>query len=114
MGIAVSDDHLELARVTRSALEGRKVLDRARASLDADADATEVWRLARELGWLGLHIDERYGGQGAGQAELLVVLEELGRVVAPGAVLGTVLAAEIISSSGTDEQRARWLPDLTS
>ncbi|HVU72344.1 MAG TPA: acyl-CoA dehydrogenase [Mycobacteriales bacterium] len=114
MGIALSEDHLELARVTRSALSARQVLAAAHASLDGPADGRAVWQLARELGWLGLHIDERFGGQGAGPAELLVVLEELGRVVAPGAVLGTVTAAAVIAERGTDEQRERWLPDLTA
>jgi alkylation response protein AidB-like acyl-CoA dehydrogenase len=66
------------------------------------------------LGWLGLHVDERFGGLGFGLEELVIVIEELGRVVAPGPVLATVLASGVLMTTGTEEQRERWLPQLTS
>ena len=37
-------------------------------------------------GWLGLHVPEEHGGSGYGLEELVVVVEELGRAVAPGPV----------------------------
>ncbi|MBV8234249.1 MAG: acyl-CoA dehydrogenase, partial [Acidimicrobiia bacterium] len=62
--------------------------------------------------WLGLAVEERYGGQGFGFVELAVVLEELGRAMAPGPFVPTVLAAAVIQDAGTHEQRAAWLPRL--
>ena len=50
------------------------------------------WDEMAKLGWLGLHIDEADGGQGFGLAELAVVVEELGRVGAPGPFVPTALA----------------------
>ena len=46
-----------------------------------------------DLGYLGIHVPEAYGGAGAGLSELIVVLEEIGRQVAPGPFLPTVMAS---------------------
>ncbi|MDT7776080.1 MAG: hypothetical protein QOC67_5004, partial [Pseudonocardiales bacterium] len=51
-------------------------------------------------------------GEGAGLPELAVVLEELGRVVAPGPFLPTVLASAIVAEAGSPELRAALLPGL--
>ena len=40
------------------------------------------------------------------------MLEELGRAVAPGPFLPTVFAAAVIQETGTEEQKAQWLPKL--
>jgi alkylation response protein AidB-like acyl-CoA dehydrogenase len=64
------------------------------------------------LGWLGLHIDEEYGGSGYGLPELVVVIEELGRAVAPGPFVPTVITSAVIAHAGTAEQKARLLPGL--
>jgi 3-oxochol-4-en-24-oyl-CoA dehydrogenase len=70
------------------------------------------WHDLVELGWLGLHIDEEYGGSGYGLPELVVVIEELGRVVAPGPFVPTVIASAVIAKNGTAEQKSRLLPGL--
>jgi alkylation response protein AidB-like acyl-CoA dehydrogenase len=113
MPLAISDDHRELAAVVRSFGERSNVLSAARRQLDADADALPAfWPELAGTGWLGLHLPEEHGGQGYGLAELAVVTEELGRVVAPGPFLGTVLASAIIARSGDQALRERWLPGL--
>ena len=70
------------------------------------------WHDLVELGWLGLHVDEEYGGSGYGLPELVVVIEELGRAVAPGPFLPTVIASAVIANEGTAEQKSRLLPGL--
>jgi alkylation response protein AidB-like acyl-CoA dehydrogenase len=65
-----------------------------------------------DLGWLGIHLPEEYGGSGGGLLELAVVLDELGRQVAPGPFLPTVLASAVIDQCGTTEQKERLLPGL--
>ncbi|MEV4612660.1 acyl-CoA dehydrogenase family protein [Kitasatospora sp. NPDC049258] len=53
-----------------------------------------LWRtLAAELGVAGLHVPEEYGGAGASLRETAVVLEELGRRVAPVPFLGSAVLA---------------------
>jgi alkylation response protein AidB-like acyl-CoA dehydrogenase len=113
MAIAISDSHRELASVVASFLQNHKARAAARALLDdSDESLPAFWSDLAGLGWLGLHVPERYGGSGYGMAELAVVLEELGRALAPGPFLPTVLAAAVVDRAGDDDQRARLLPGL--
>lgn len=113
MGIAITEDHRELASVVRSFLQARGARGAARELLDAENEQLPAfWAELAGLGWLGLHIDERYGGAGCGLPELVVVAEEFGRAVAPGPFVPTVIGSAVIAASGTDEQRARLLPGL--
>ena len=57
------------------------------------------WDDLAELGWLGLHIPEEYGGSGYGLPELVVVVEELGRAVAPGPFVPTSIASAVIAAA---------------
>ncbi|BBU23690.1 acyl-CoA dehydrogenase [Mycobacterium xenopi] len=113
MGIALTDDHRELAEVARGFLTAQKARWAARALLDsADEPRPPFWQELVELGWLGLHIDEQHGGSGYGLPELVVVVEELGRAVAPGPFVPTVVTSAVIAHGGTAEQKARLLPGL--
>src|ERR1700722_2295782 len=113
MPIAISDDHQELAATVRGVLTAHKALQAARALLEAEEEPRpSYWSDMADLGWLGIHLPEEYGGSGAGLLELVVVLEELGRQVAPGPFLPTVLASAVIAQCGDDAQRERWLPGL--
>ena len=113
MGIAITDDHRELAEVARGFLTAHKARWAARSLLDAsDEPRPAFWQNLVELGWLGLHVDEEYGGSGFGLPELVVVIEELGRAVAPGPFVPTVIASAVIAKNGTAEQKSRLLPGL--
>lgn len=84
MGIAITEDHRELAGVARAFLQARGARAAARSLLDADDEARPAfWAELTGLGWLGLHVAEEYGGAGFGLPELVVVVEEFGRAVAP-------------------------------
>src|SRR5215470_8036371 len=65
-----------------------------------------------ELGWMGLVVPEAEGGLGLGVLELALVLEELGRVAAPGPFLGSQLVTAALLRAGTRIQRGTWLPRL--
>jgi alkylation response protein AidB-like acyl-CoA dehydrogenase len=113
MSIALTDDHRELGNVARSFLTAQKARLAARALLDSDDEARPpFWNELAELGWLGLHVDEEYGGSGFGLPELVVVIDELGRAAAPGPFVPTVVVSAVLSAVGNDEQKARLLPGL--
>ncbi|MGH3261588.1 MAG: acyl-CoA dehydrogenase family protein, partial [Trebonia sp.] len=113
MGIALTDDHRQLAEVARGFLTSQKARWAARSLLDsADEARPPFWGELVELGWLGLHIDEEHGGAGYGLSELVVVVEELGRAVAPGPFVPTVIASATLAHAGTAEQQAALLPSL--
>jgi (2S)-methylsuccinyl-CoA dehydrogenase len=69
-----------------------------------------------ELGVFGLTIAEEYGGLGLGKESMCVVSEELSRGYIGVGSLGTrsEIAAELISGSGTEEQKRKWLPRIAS
>ncbi|MCV7119264.1 acyl-CoA dehydrogenase [Mycobacterium nebraskense] len=113
MGIALTDDHRELAEVARAFLTSQKARWAARSLLDAAEESRPpFWQNLVELGWLGLHVDEEHGGSGFGLPELVVVVEELGRAVAPGPFVPTVIASAVIAKDGSAEQKSRLLPGL--
>jgi (2S)-methylsuccinyl-CoA dehydrogenase len=68
------------------------------------------------LGTFGVCIDPEYGGLGLGKLAMCVVSEELSRGWLGAGSLGTrsEIAGELISASGTPEQKARWLPGIAS
>jgi (2S)-methylsuccinyl-CoA dehydrogenase len=68
------------------------------------------------LGVFGLTAPEAYGGSGLGKVAMCVVSEALSRGWIGTGSLGTrsEIAAELIIAHGTDDQKARFLPAVTS
>ncbi|CDO31328.1 acyl-CoA dehydrogenase [Mycolicibacterium porcinum] len=120
MALAIAEDHRALAEVAGAMVAGRGgVAGARRILLGPDTVGrwwTEdgLWKEIVSAGWLGLHIDEQYGGQGYGLPELTIVLEQLGRAAIGGPFLPTVAVSAVIAEIGTDEQRRHWLPQLAS
>jgi alkylation response protein AidB-like acyl-CoA dehydrogenase len=73
-----------------------------------------LYRQLAELGWFSLLVPERDGGLGLGVLDLALVLEEMGRVAAPGPFLSTQLVIAAVLKGASARQRRRWLPRLTS
>ncbi|MFG2498862.1 acyl-CoA dehydrogenase family protein [Streptomyces sp. NPDC048441] len=70
-----------------------------------------------DVGFLGLTVDEEYGGSGGDHLAYCLVTEELGR--GDSSVRGIVsvslgLVAKTIAYWGSEEQKRQWLPGLTS
>lgn len=74
----------------------------------------EVWRPFAELGFLLPELPEEFGGAGANLAYQLVVLDELSRAEVPANTAVHSIATHYILDYGTEEQKQRWLPRLTS
>jgi len=73
----------------------------------------KTWQRLAEMGILGLPFAEDDGGMGAGPAEVSIVAEEMGRVIAPEPfVEAVVLAGGLVAAAGTAEQRAEILGAL--
>jgi len=73
----------------------------------------ELWDQMGEMGWMGLIIPEQYGGAGGSFLDLVVLLEEMGRVCLPGPFFSTVVLGGLsILEAGTAEQKNELLPKL--
>ena len=76
----------------------------------------EIWKKACELGFVGVFIDEKYGGAGMGFFEHCLITEEFWSVDAGIAqsILSTTFGAEMLLLYGTEEQKELVLPQLVS
>jgi alkylation response protein AidB-like acyl-CoA dehydrogenase len=70
----------------------------------------DLWQKIAGLGWLGFALPPTYGGEGAPLEHLGLLLEEMGRAVAPLPFLSTVVSALTIAEAGTEVQRQDILP----
>ena len=74
-----------------------------------------LWKQMAELGWMGLPFPEEVGGLGLGFLDLVLLLGELGRALAPVPFLSSVAqAGQVLLRHGSEAQRKRWLPGIAS
>ncbi len=104
MTIGLTTEHLALRDSVRGWAD-RHVTPAVRR--EAVEEKTErlpgYWAALAGQGLLGLHLPEEVGGSGYGTVELAIVLEELGRVMAPGPILPTALASLVLHEAGRDD-----------
>jgi 3-oxochol-4-en-24-oyl-CoA dehydrogenase len=113
MSIAITEEHRALASTVSDFLAKQGARAAARDLLTAEnEELPSFWADLSELGWLGLHLPEEHGGSGFGLPELVVVVEELGRAVAPGPFVPTVIASAVLAASAPADLQAQWLPGL--
>jgi hypothetical protein len=113
MSIAITEEHRALAQTVAGLLTKHQSRAVARSLLGADADALPAfWAELSGLGLLGLHISEECGGSGFGLSETLVVAEQMGRYLAPGPFVPTVIASAVLAVAGPDDLQKRLLPAL--
>ncbi len=74
-----------------------------------------LWQQMADLGWMGLILPEQYGGAGLDFVDLIVVLEEMGRVVLPGPFFATVVLGGVaLLEGGSDAVKQAVLPRLAT
>ena len=78
MDFDLTDEQREIKNVARELLAARSPLAKVREAAEAAAYDPGLWNEIVALGWPGIAVAERYGGQGLGAVELAVLLEELG------------------------------------
>jgi len=105
-----------LRDAVRSLLAKRSDSAAVRKAIETDAGYDiDLWRtLCDQIGVAALAIPEQYGGAGASLVETHIVLDELGRMLTPAPLLGSVLAAELLITLGDADACARLLPRIAS
>ena len=113
MSIAISEEHRALAQTVAGLLTKHQSRAAARSLLEGGTEQLPAfWAELSGLGLLGLHVPEELGGSGFGLAETLVVAEQMGRHLAPGPYVPTVIASAVLAAAGPDDLRKRLLPGL--
>ena len=110
----LTKEQKDIARAAKEFAE-KEFVERAEEFDREESFDEAICKKAAELGFLGIFIDEKYGGAGLGTLEQCLLQEEfaaidLGTAVA---VLTPCFGSEIIQAFGTEEQKERYLPPLT-
>jgi alkylation response protein AidB-like acyl-CoA dehydrogenase len=116
MHFARTDEQDELAAIVSSLLDKRSDSAAVRGAMESESGYDEaLWQsLCEQVGVAALPIPEEYDGFGASLAETAVVLEELGRNLAPAPLLATAIATSALLLRGTEDQRAGLLPRIAA
>ncbi len=75
----------------------------------------ELWDALGQGGFLGVHVDEKYGGGGGGLADYNVIVEEVAAQGCPilSLVIGSI-CAPIIQANASEALKEEWLPGLAN
>jgi alkylation response protein AidB-like acyl-CoA dehydrogenase len=75
----------------------------------------ELYGEMAEMGWTGMVVPEAFGGSDFGCVGMGLVMEALGRTLAPSPLLTSALvAASAIALAGSDAQKKTWLPRIAA
>ncbi len=82
---------------------------------DPQGYAPELWKRIAGLGWLGLPFPAEHGGAGGSFLDLAVLLEEVGRAIAPVPIFSTVVLGGLpLAHFGSAEQKRAILPQVAT
>ena len=113
MDVLLTDEEMMVSSTAREFLEGecstalvRKIEE------DLKGYAPELWAKAAEMGWTGMCLPDAFGGQELPLVYLGLVMQEVGRALAPIPLLSTAVASIALARAGSPEQKARVLPGV--
>ena len=106
MDVLPDDQEILIQETARAflAAEATPALVRA-AEKDPARHSAQLWKKLAELGWLGISLPEECGGQGLPLTYLGLVMEEVGRHLAPVPMHSTMVAALVLARHGSPAQR---------
>jgi acyl-CoA dehydrogenase len=112
-GLGYSEEQIELLDVATTFCRDKSPIDSVRELMDGDLgyDA-DIWAEMAGLGWTAIAIPEAHGGVGLTLAEVVPVVEQMGRHLMASPFVSSTLAAQALITGGTEAQQAEWLPRL--
>ncbi len=112
-GLGYSEEQIELLDVATAFCREKSPIDKVRNLIDSPLgyDAG-VWAATAALGWTAIAIPVEHGGVGLTLAEVVPVVEQMGRYLMASPFVSSTLAAQALVAGGTEAQQAEWLPKL--
>ena len=116
MEFGLSEEQQELVTTVRSLLAKRADPRAVRAAVESETGHDEaLWQtLVEQIGAAALGIPEQYDGAGFSLFESLLVLEEVGRSLAPSPLLSSLVTAEALLAGADEDAKARLLPRIAA
>lgn len=113
--IGFSEDQASLLEVATDFCQRRSPVATVRRLMEDEAGHDPaVWTELGDLGWLGVAIPEAYGGSGLGLAEVVPLVEQMGRRLMAGPFVSTTLVAQGLIAGGTEDQKREVLPRIAA
>jgi alkylation response protein AidB-like acyl-CoA dehydrogenase len=116
MDFGFSEEQEMLRKSARDFLAKESPMTYVRQMMDDERGfRDDQWKKMAELGWMGLILAEEHGGAGLDFVDMVVVLEEMGRVVLPGPFFSSaILGGVALSDGGSAAQKQEFLPQLAA
>lgn len=113
MTFDLTREQRDIQQAAREFAEG-ELRDVARELDSEERFDDRLWKKAAELGFLGVFIDEAYGGMGMGYLDQCLIVEEFARVDLglAHAIESTFFGTQLIQDVGTEEQKRNYLPPI--
>jgi alkylation response protein AidB-like acyl-CoA dehydrogenase len=114
MDFSFSEEATAVRDLAEQIFQGSATVERVK-QIEAGEERVdrELWKALADANLLGIALPDSVGGSALGAIETSLVLEQLGRVVAPVPYWATVVCGAMpIALHGTDDQQARWLPGV--
>ncbi len=113
--IKITEEQTDLLESASQYCQDKSSIETVRGLIEDEiGHSPKVFTEMAELGWLGIAIPEAYGGAGLGLAEVVPVVEQMGRRLMAGPFLPTTLAAQLVLAAGTESQKEKILPQIAA
>ncbi len=111
--IGLSEEQAQLLDVATNFCRDKSPISKVRELLESELGFdSQLWQEIVELGWLAIAIPEEYEGVGLTMAEVVPVVEQMGRNLMSMPFVSTTIAVQAIIAGGTAAQKQRYLPLL--
>ena len=115
MEFGFSEDQLLLQTTLRDFLAGECTPEWVRGQWETETGRSpEFWSQLAEIGVPGLIVAEEHGGLGMDETDLVLLLEEAGRVALAEPVVGSAVGAGLLRGLPDGSLAAEWLPKVAA
>jgi acyl-CoA dehydrogenase len=112
-GLGYSEEQIELLDVATTFCRDKSPIDRVRKLIDSELGYDcDIWAETAALGWTAIAVPEMHGGVGLTLAEVVPVVEQMGRHLMASPLVSSTLAAQALIVGGSEAQQAEWLPRI--
>lgn len=114
MEFELTQDQKDIQKAAREFAQNEFTAERGRYYDQNEEFPFDLWKKACELGFIGVHFPEEYGGAGMGILENILIVEEFCRADSTigSAIILSDFSSEVIMRFGSEEQKEEVLPKV--
>jgi acyl-CoA dehydrogenase len=112
-GLGFSEEQSSLLDIATNFFREKSPISQARFHIKSQHGFDrDIWNEMAALGWMGIAIPEEYGGVGLGLAEVVPVVEQMGRRLYASPFVETSVATQILLAGATEALAQTWFPKI--